>query len=71
LNAPDNKVTYDMSVNSAGVIKLAGFGTAPMSIADGRAGSALPTAPLGTPIVALLVLGVLVGIVWVLRPRAS
>lgn len=65
LDAPDTAVTYDLGVTSRGVIRLAPFGTPPMSIgADvGRAAppSWLPTLPPGTPEVALGIL-LLVGI---------
>jgi len=74
LNAPDEKVTYDMSVTSMGVVKVAPFGTKPMAIVDGpatnQAAGQLPTAPLGTPTVALL-LALVAGAVWVLRPRKA
>jgi hypothetical protein len=73
LNAPDDKVTYDMSVTPMGVVKVAPFGTKPMAIVDGvtpAAGSAnLPTAPMGTSNV-LLVLAVVAGVLaWVFKPR--
>src|SRR4030081_2220703 len=52
LNAPDDKVTYDLSVTPMGVVKVAPFGTKPMAIVDGNAVAdrALdaPTAPTGT-----------------------
>ena len=64
LNAPDERVTYDMSVTPMGVIKVAPFGTKPMAIVDGNATQArainLPTAPMGTGQV-LLVLGLMAG----------
>src|SRR5438105_3368769 len=53
LDAAPDDVTYDLSVTPMGVVKLAPFGTAPMSIVDGAAGGralSLPTAPLGTPL---------------------
>ena len=59
LDAPGQQVTYDMSVTPMGVIKLATFGTAPMTIVDGPAGGramSLPTAPIGTPIALLFLL---------------
>ena len=73
LSAPDDKVTYDMSVTPMGVIKVAPFGTKPMAIVDGTTNSAraldLPTAPMGTAM-ALLVMALVVGAVaWILRPR--
>src|SRR5207248_8912470 len=35
LNAPDEQVSYDMSVTPLGVVKVAPFGTTPMAIVDG------------------------------------
>ena len=55
LDAPSSTVTYDLGVNSSGVIRLAPFGTAPMAVVDGPTArihdmpSWLPTLPLGTP----------------------
>jgi hypothetical protein len=73
LDAPDSKVTYDMSVTPMGVVKVAPFGTKPMAIVDGRAtsqrGTDVPTAPMGTA-TTLLVIAIIVGAaLWVLRPR--
>ncbi len=73
LNAPDSKVTYDMSVTPMGVVKVAPFGTKPMAIVDGNAvaDQALdaPTAPMGTAMT-LMVLGiVIVAALWILKPR--
>ena len=73
LNAPDTKVTYDMSVTPMGVIKVAPFGARPMSIVDGNSRSTrpvdLPTAPMGTAFM-LLTLAVLIGVaLWILKPR--
>lgn len=63
LDAPDDKVTYDMSVTPMGVVKVAPFGTKPMAIVDGSAGrpaaASLPTAPMGTGLT-LLLLGTMV-----------
>lgn len=63
LDASSSKVTYDMGVSPRGVIRVAPFGTTPMSIGAGVAEQALPTwlpqLPLGTPEVLLTV--VLVG----------
>jgi hypothetical protein len=75
LNAPDAKVTYDMSVTPMGVVKVAPFGTKPMAIVDGspRGTQALdvPTAPMGTAMT-LLVLGLVIGAAaWILRPRKA
>lgn len=74
LNAPDEQVTYDMSVTPMGVVKVAPFGTKPMAIVDGLTTSQqaadLPTAPLGTP-TALLLLALAAGLIWVLRPRKA
>jgi hypothetical protein len=73
LNAPDSKVTYDMSVTPMGVVKVAPFGTRPMAIVDGSAANAraidLPTAPMGSG-TTLLVLALIAGVAfWVLRLR--
>ncbi|TMF89628.1 MAG: DUF2330 domain-containing protein [Chloroflexi bacterium] len=72
LNAPDTKVTYDMSVTPMGVIKVAPFGTKPMAIVDGGRSTRpvdLPTAPVGTAFM-LLTLAVLIGVaLWILKPR--
>jgi hypothetical protein len=73
LNAPDSKVTYDMSVTPMGVVKVAPFGTKPMAIVDGTAAAnrALdtPTAPMGTAMT-LLILGIVIGAaLWILKPR--
>ena len=70
LDAAPDDVTYDLSVTPMGVVKLAPFGTAPMSIVDGPAGGralSLPTAPLGTPLAILLVLLLAEGAFLVLR----
>ena len=73
LDAPDSKVTYDMSVTPMGVVKVAPFGTRPMAIVDGTAPSEraadVPTAPMGAA-TTLLVIAVIVGAaLWVLKPR--
>src|SRR6266571_989698 len=75
LNAPDTKVTYDMSVTPMGVIKVAPFGTKPMAIVDGTSTANrpldAPTAPMGTAMT-LLVLGiVLAAALWIARPRKA
>jgi hypothetical protein len=75
LNAPDSKVTYDMSVTPMGVVKVAPFGTKPMAIVDGTPTAArpldAPTAPMGTA-TTLLVLGLVIGAaMWILRPRKA
>ena len=75
LNAPDSKVTYDMSVTPMGVVKVAPFGTKPMAIVDGTAAAnrALdaPTAPMGTAMM-LLILGIVIGAaLWILKPRKA
>lgn len=74
LDAPEEDVTYDLSVTSSGIIKLAPFGTAPMAIAAApkQPGmwSALPHLPLGTPqtlLVLVALLGVAGLIFWVVR----
>jgi len=75
LNAPDSKVTYDMSVTPMGVVKVAPFGTKPMAIVDGTAAATqpldAPTAPMGTA-TTLLVLGLVIGAaMWILKPRQA
>jgi hypothetical protein len=74
LSAPDEEVTYDMSVTPMGVVKVAPFGTKPMAIVDGQAATQtagdLPTAPLGTPTF-LLILAIAAGMLWVIRPRRA
>src|SRR6195256_1519817 len=75
LNAPDEKVTYDMSVTPMGIVKVAPFGTKPMAIVDGNATATrpldAPTAPMGTA-TTLLVLGLVIGAaVWILKPRQT
>ena len=74
LNAPDSKVTYDLSVTPMGVVKVAPFGTKPMSIVDGTPVDQplnAPTAPMGTA-QTLLILGLVLGAaVWILKPRQA
>jgi hypothetical protein len=75
LNAPDDKVTYDLSVTPMGVVKVAPFGTKPMAIVDGTTTATqpldAPTAPMGTAMT-LLVLGLVIGAaVWILKPRQA
>ncbi len=57
LDAPDRAVTYDMGISSAGVIRLAPFGTPPTAVVDGRVSHDLPAwlprLPMGTPQVTL------------------
>jgi hypothetical protein len=74
LDAPDSKVTYDMSVTPMGVVKVAPFGTRPMAIVDGSASRAaaanLPTAPMGTGLSLLLLATIFaVGLLIVRRRR--
>src|SRR5437667_2353167 len=75
LNAPDDKVTYDLSVTPMGVVKVAPFGTEPMAIVDGNTAATkpldAPTAPMGTA-TTLLVLGLVVAAaLWILKPREA
>jgi hypothetical protein len=75
LNAPDSKVTYDMSVTPMGIVKVAPFGTKPMAIVDGNAlaDRALdaPTAPMGTAMT-LMILAIVIGAaLWILKPRKA
>jgi hypothetical protein len=73
LNAPDDKVTYDMSVTPMGVVKVAPFGTKPMAIVDGTTMRAraldAPTAPMGTAMTLLLLGVVIAAALWILKPR--
>jgi hypothetical protein len=75
LNAPDTKVTYDMSVTPMGIVKVAPFGTKPMAIVDGTALATrpmdAPTAPMGTAMT-LLILGIVIAAaLWILKPRRA
>jgi hypothetical protein len=75
LNAPDDKVTYDMSVTPMGIVKVAPYGTKPMAIVDGTPTRAraldAPTAPMGTAMT-LLILGIVIGAaLWILKPRKA
>lgn len=57
LDAPYDAVNYDLGVTSRGVIRLAAFGSAPMSIgANSQTPTWLPELPMGTPQVALIIL---------------
>ena len=51
LNAPEENVTYDLGVTSRGVIRLAPYGTAPMSIGGTTQTYPhwVPMLPIGTP----------------------
>jgi hypothetical protein len=75
LNAPDSKVTYDMSVTPMGVVKVAAFGTKPMAIVDGSTAQTrtldVPTAPMGTPMTLLLLAIVIGAALWILKPREA
>jgi hypothetical protein len=75
LNAPDDKVTYDMSVTPMGVIKVAPFGTKPMAIVDGNATHTqaldVPTAPMGTPMTLVLLAVVIGAALWILKLRKA
>jgi Uncharacterized protein conserved in bacteria (DUF2330) len=59
LDAPDTTVRYDLGVDSSGVIRLAPFGTSPMSVVASPVGQSLPSwlphLPLGTPQIALTI----------------
>ena len=73
LDAPDSKVTYDMSVTPMGVVKVAPFGTKPMAIVDGDIASLAPadapTAPMGTASTLLVIALIAGAALWVLKPR--
>src|SRR5713226_2184722 len=49
LHAPAAAVTYDLTVDDLGAVKLATFGTPLRAIVSGGQSSSIPTAPLGTP----------------------
>jgi Uncharacterized protein conserved in bacteria (DUF2330) len=51
LDAPSENVTYDLGISNDGVIRLAPFGRAPMSVVDGADNLPkwLPSLPLHTP----------------------
>src|SRR6266699_1808558 len=59
LDAPEPTVTYDLGVNTQGVIRLAPYGTPPMAVVDGQVSHDnpgwLPRLPLGTPQVLLTI----------------
>lgn len=74
LDAPHTTVTYDLGVTSAGVIRLAPFGTAPMAVVDGQAALPgwLPRLPLGTPqflLTVFILLSIVGGIVLIVRGK--
>jgi hypothetical protein len=73
LDAPDSKVTYDMSVTPMGVVKVAPFGTKPMAIVDGNAAAQpaadAPTAPMGTATTLMVIALVIGAALWILKPR--
>ena len=75
LNAPDEKVTYDMSVTPMGVVKVAPFGTEPMAIVDAKAVANrpldVPTAPMGTAMTLLLLGIVIAAALWIFKPRKA
>jgi hypothetical protein len=75
LNAPDDKVTYDMSITPMGIVKVAPFGTKPMAIVDGDAAANrpldVPTAPMGTPMTFLILGIVIAAALWILKPRQA
>jgi hypothetical protein len=74
LNAPSEKVTYDLGISNDGVIHLAPFGKAPMSVVDGVDSMPrwLPLLPLNTPqwVVGFLVVFAVIFLAWrVIRRR--
>ena len=73
LDAPDSKVTYDMSVTPMGVVKAAPFGTKPMAIVDSSAAADkpadVPTAPMGTATTLVIIAFVLGAALLILKPR--
>jgi hypothetical protein len=75
LDAPDKKVTYDMSVTPMGVVKIATFGTKPMAIVEGNErlnkAADLPTAPMGTAAALILLVAVTASLWLIVRARQS
>ncbi len=76
LNAPSRAVTYDMGVSSSGVIRLAPYGTPPMSVVESQAArdapAWVPRLPLGTPqflLGVVIVLSILAASVMIVRYR--
>lgn len=74
LNAPDTQVNYDLGVSPSGIIRVAPFGAAPMSVVDSQmnheAPGWLPRLPLGSPQILLtlaLILGVGGWLGWLVR----
>src|SRR6266849_205174 len=60
LVAPAAAVTYDLTVDDMGAVKLASFGTPLGAVVSGTQSKGIPTAPLGTPealVLGLMVLG--------------
>jgi hypothetical protein len=75
LNAPDDKVTYDMSITPMGIVKVAPYGTKPMAIVDGSAVTPrpmdAPTAPMGTAMTLLGLAIVIAAALWIFKPRRA
>jgi Uncharacterized protein conserved in bacteria (DUF2330) len=76
LDAPSEKVTYDLGVSNDGVIRLALFGTPPMAVVSGTDSLPkwLPTLPLNTPewvIGGLLVTVVVIFLLWRVRRKRT
>jgi hypothetical protein len=74
LNAPSEAVTYDMGISNDGVIRLAPFGTPPMSVVEGTDSLPkwLPRLPLNTPqwVIGFLVVFAVIFLSWrVVRRR--
>ena len=76
LDASSDSVTYDMGISPRGVIRLAPYGTAPMSVVDSVEKNALPSwlpsLPLGTPeaiLIGLFVLGMIALLIWLFRGK--
>ena len=73
LDAPSEKVTYDLGVSNDGVIRLALFGTPPMAVVNGTDSLPkwLPVLPLNTPewVIGFLVVGVVVFLLWRVRRK--
>lgn len=76
LDAPEPTVTYDLGVSPSGVIRLAPYGTPPMSVVDGQLSNEpptwLPQLPLGAPQVLLtlvILLSIGVGLFLIVRGK--
>ena len=76
LDASSSTVTYDMGISPRGIIRRAPYGTPPMAVVDTAEKDAppswLPSLPLGTPevvLIVLIVLGVIAMLTWLFRGK--